>query len=236
MRIKLDGLTKYYEKNKILNSISLDIANVKVVGIIGESGCGKSTLLRQLTGIELADEGSITINGTSVNSKTLKIYQEKIGVVFQKHNLFPHLTVSENIILILTKIKGLSKSKAKEKCISVLEEFHLTDQSDKVPSKISGGQAQRASIARAISTEPDLLFLDEPTASLDPLLTKEVLNSIQQLKIDGVEFIFVTHEMDFLTKFADYFIFMDKGSIVEHGSIEKLKTPETEKLKTFVNR
>ncbi len=236
MRIEVKGLTKSYDGKSVLNALDLVLGDVKVIGIIGGSGCGKSTLLRQLTGIETPESGSVKINGIELNSENLKAYQKRIGVVFQKHNLFPHLTVEENITLILRKTIGMSRSEAEVRCSQVLTEFQLSDQRNKIPSKISGGQAQRASIARAVATEPDLIFLDEPTAALDPILTKEVLNSIQLLKSDGAEFIFVTHEMDFLRKFADYFIFMDEGSIIEHGVIEKLETPDTKRLKIFVRR
>ena len=236
MQIQINNLTKIYDNKIILNNLNAYIENVKVVGIIGESGCGKSTLLRQLSGIELPDEGSISINGTKINKNNLKEYQSKIGVVFQKHNLFPHLTVEQNIKLILSQIKKYNDESTLVICNKILNEFHLTEQANKTPDKISGGQAQRASIARALATNPELIFLDEPTASLDPLLTKEVLESIKHLKKKGIEFIFVTHEMDFLRKFADYFIFMDKGQIVEQGLIDKLEHCETQKLKKFIER
>ena len=234
MKIKLEHLVKAYDGKEILKKLELDLKDIKVVGIIGKSGCGKSTLLRQMIGIELPNSGSVTINGVTVNEDTLKDYQKKVGVVFQKHNLFPHLSILENISLVLRKIKGLNKIEANMKSLELLKEFHLEDQANKKPSKISGGQAQRASIARAISTNPELLFLDEPTAALDPLLTKEVLLTIQLLKSKGAEFVFVTHEMDFLQKFADYFIFMDEGEIIEHGKIEKLKNPKTEGLRKLL--
>jgi len=234
VKIKLEHLVKAYDGKEILKKLELDLKDIKVVGIIGKSGCGKSTLLRQMIGIELPNSGSVTINGVTVNEDTLKDYQKKVGVVFQKHNLFPHLSILENISLVLRKIKGLNKIEANMKSLELLKEFHLEDQANKKPSKISGGQAQRASIARAISTNPELLFLDEPTAALDPLLTKEVLLTIQLLKSKGAEFVFVTHEMDFLQKFADYFIFMDEGEIIEHGKIEKLKNPKTEGLRKLL--
>ncbi len=236
MQLKLENVTKLYDGKTILDGLNLDLDGVKVVGIIGESGCGKSTLLRQLAGIEFPDSGNVTVNGTRVTQQSLIAYQKKIGVVFQRHCLFPHLTVERNIMLILTKAAGLEKAAAQERCDTILKKFQLTDQAHKIPAKISGGQAQRASIARAICTRPEMLFLDEPTASLDPLLTKQVLDSIKQLKSDGAEFVFVTHEMGFLREFADYFVFMDEGNIIEHGSIEDLAQPETEKLRIFIHR
>ncbi len=236
MKIILENVSKFYDNKEILHKINLKISDVKSVGIIGESGCGKSTLLRQLSGIELTDEGTIKVNDIIINKNNLKTYQNKIGYVFQKHNLFPHITIRENILLILEKIKKMEKSKAQKRCNEVLEEFFLREIADQIPSKISGGQAQRASIARAIATKPELLFLDEPTAALDPLLTKEVLDSIKILKSNGVEFIFVTHEMEFLKKFADYFVYMDRGQIIEHGSMDNLNNPKTKKLKRFLTR
>lgn len=236
MEITLKNVTKYYDGKEILHNINLEIKNVNSVGIIGESGCGKSTLLRQLSGIELVDKGTVLVNGIKITKNNLKKYQNEIGYVFQKHNLFPHITIRENIMLILEKIKKMEKNEAKKRCDEVLDEFFLTDIANQIPSKVSGGQAQRASIARAIATNPDILFLDEPTAALDPLLTKEVLDSIKILKNKGVEFIFVTHEMEFLKKFADYYVYMDKGQIVEHGTINILYNPKTEKLKNFLSR
>lgn len=234
MRIRLENLSKSYQGKCILDNLNWQVNHVGVVGIIGESGCGKSTLLRQLAGIEMPDCGSVQINHWEVQEKNLAQYQETIGVVFQKHNLFPHLTVEENIMLLLTKIRGLDFEVAKKRCDLVLQQFHLEDQAAKLPSKISGGQAQRASIARALVTQPDLLFLDEPTAALDPLLTKEVLDSIRLLKLQGVEFVFVTHEMAFLKQFADYFLFMDKGRIVESDYIKNFTNPKTDKLRKFM--
>lgn len=236
MKIVLKNLVKSYDGNAILQDLNLDVDNVKSVGIIGESGCGKSTLLRQLSGIELPDDGTVEVNGTVISENNLKEYQSQIGYVFQKHNLFPHLTIEENITLILEKIKGMDAEAARIKAHRVLREFHLTDQADKIPDKVSGGQAQRGSIARAVSTDPELLFLDEPTAALDPILTREVLDSVRILKNRGTEFLFVTHEMDFLKKFADYFVFMDRGKIIEHGHVDGLNAPKTEKLQKFIQR
>lgn len=236
MNLKFEHIKKSYEGKEILKDLNYSISNVGVVGIIGESGCGKSTLLRQLIGIEFPDSGTLMINDEIIDENNVKDFQLRIGVVFQKHNLFPHLTVKKNIMLILTKVKKMSKEDALERTNEILEELHLCDQADQIPRKISGGQAQRASIARALSTKPELLFLDEPTAALDPLLTKEVLTSIKELKDSGIEFVFVTHEMDFLRKFADEFIFMDDGEIIETGPISQLKNPKTEMLKKFVTR
>jgi len=236
MKIKIKNLIKSYDEEVVLKDISLDIKDAKVVGIIGESGCGKSTLLRQLSGIEMADSGYICVNGSEIDESTVHSYQSRIGVVFQKHSLFPHLSIRDNILLILNKVRGMDKSDADILTDRLLNDFHLSEIANKIPSKVSGGQAQRASIVRAIATDPELLFLDEPTAALDPLLTGEVLDTILDLKNKGSQFVFVTHEMDFLRKTADHFIFMHEGHIIETGGIDILDNPKTAMLANFVKR
>lgn len=233
MKVVIEKLEKYYKEQKVLEDISLQIENKVSIGIIGESGCGKSTLLRLLSGIESPQEGIIEINGLSPILDGAS-FKDKIGLVFQKHNLFPHLSVLENITLILHKIKKEDKEEAIEKTMSLLKQLKIDDQAHKKPSEVSGGQAQRASIARALATDPDLIFLDEPTAALDPLMTKEVLSAIGELKEKGKEFIFVTHEIEFLREFADYIIFMDKGIVIEHGPVDILEHPESGKLREFL--
>lgn len=233
MKLQLEKLIKNYDKT-ILDDLNLTINGVQAVGIIGASGCGKSTLLRLLAGIEFPDAGKIRINEVPINLKTVKSYQEKIGYVFQKHNLFPHLTIRENLLLILEKVKKMDKNQAEKRTDELLTQFQLNDQSDQKPYAVSGGQAQRASIARALSNNPSLILLDEPTAALDPLLTGEVLSAIHDLKNLGKDFIFVTHEISFLRNFADYVIFMDAGQIIEHGDIAHINNPTTEKLKQFL--
>lgn len=236
MNIEMKHVKKYYDERLILKEINLSIMNSKSIGIIGESGCGKSTLLRQLAGMEKVDSGCLTVNNNDMRINDLKEYQAKIGYVFQNHSLFPHMSVRENIMVILHEIKGWSLSESEIRCREVIRQFKLVDIENQIPKKISGGQAQRASIARAISAYPELIFLDEPTAALDPLLTKEVLEAIKILKNSGTDFVFVTHEMDFLMQCADYFVFMDDGEIIEHGPIENIKNPSTKKLYEFMNR
>ncbi len=233
MNIELNHVTKYYDK-KILDDLTLVLRDVHAVGIIGASGCGKSTILRLFAGMEYPEKGVIEVNHQNVAPKYSKEYQSKIGYVFQKHNLFPHLSLKDNIVLILHKIKKMKKSEAERVAVEVLTKLHLEEQQDKKPRHVSGGQAQRASIARALSTDPELLFLDEPTAALDPILTGEVLSAILELKNLGKDFIFVTHEISFLKNFADYVIFMDKGKIVEHGTIQCLSDPKTDQLRDFI--
>lgn len=233
MRISLKNITKHYDK-KVLDDISIEIDGYSSVAIIGLSGCGKSTLLRLISGIEYPQNGDIKINDWEVTKENEKEYQSHLGFVFQKHNLFPHLTLKENITVILNKVKGQTKDEATDRAEELLKMLHLCDEMDKLPANVSGGQAQRASIARALSTKPSLLVLDEPTASLDPILTHEVLMEIQHLRSLGKDFIFVTHELNFVKSFADYVIFIDEGKILEHGQVGILSNPSTEKLKAFM--
>ena len=220
----------------ILKNLSIKLEGYKSIAVIGASGCGKSTLLRLIAGIELPESGSIKVNHYIINKETKAEYQKHIGYVFQKHNLFPHLTLEKNITLILEKTRSYTKEEAKTRADKLLEMLHLEEQKDKLPRNVSGGQAQRASIGRAFSTDPDIILLDEPTASLDPILTHEVLDAIHELKSVGKDFIFVTHEIGFVQSFAEYFIFMDDGEIVEHGKIEGLKEPKTKKLIDFMDK
>ncbi len=235
MDIKIKNLFKSYQKSdNVLNDINIEIKKVSCVGIIGESGCGKSTLLRQLSGIENPDSGEIVINGVSpIHEK--KLFQSKIGIVFQQHNLFPHLSIHKNITLILEKILGESKDSANTRADDVLKQLFIYNEKDKKPSEISGGQAQRAAIARALATKPELIFLDEPTAALDPVLTAEVLKAVTDLKNNGIEFIFVTHEISFLKEFADYIVYLQDGKICEHGDTSCLQNPKTKDLKYFLS-
>lgn len=233
MELKLKNIKKSYEQ-PVLNGIDLDLSGYSSIGIIGKSGCGKSTLLRLLAGIESADIGEIIINNISINKNNLKKYQNEIGMVFQHHSLFPHLSLLKNITLILEKTKGYEKKEAEEIGMNLLTQLHLKDEMHKRPSKVSGGQAQRAAIARALSTNPKLIFMDEPTAALDPILTKEVLEAVISLRKSGRHFIFVTHEISFVKKFADYVIFMNDGKIHEQGEIDILTDPKTEELKKFL--
>ncbi len=233
MKLKISGVVKDYDK-RVLNDISIEIEERSAFAVIGPSGCGKSTLLRLIAGIEFPQKGEIEINGKKITPASIQQYQKTIGVVFQDHNLFPHLSLEKNITIILEKLRGMSKSEAVKKADALLSLLHLSEQKNKLPAKVSGGQAQRASIARALSTDPELLLLDEPTASLDPVLTHEVLTAIQELKSLGKDFIFVTHEIAFVKSFADYVIFIDEGNIIEHGAVNILDEPKTDKLQAFL--
>lgn len=232
VRLKLEKISHTYDV-EVLKDLNLSLENYKSVAIIGVSGSGKSTLIRLMSGLETPTSGSITINGLDVKNER---YRQSIGFVFQNHNLFPHLTLKQNITLVLEKTRGMSKEDAELQAMKYLSMLHLEDQVDKLPKNVSGGQAQRASIARALSTNPDIMFLDEPTSALDPILTYEVLQAIEELKGSGKDFVFVTHVMHFVRDFADYVIFMDKGEIVEQGTPDLLDHPQTVALKEFMRK
>jgi len=236
MNLKLNKLKKSYSGKTVLNNIDLNLPDVKVLALIGASGSGKSTLLRQMAGLEVFDSGEITVNGHVVNATTDGAYRKRIGFVFQDHNLFPHLSVLENIMLVLEKVHGRKRDEALQEVMALLEQFGLVEHADKKPHQISGGQGQRVSIVRALSIKPDLILLDEPTSSLDPILTHEVLNAIKLLVEDCIDFVIVTHEIGFAREVADYIVFMDEGEIVEHGTPDILENPKSEKLIRFLEK
>ena len=231
MKINIQNLTHQYDV-EVLKSLTFQLEGYRSIAIIGASGSGKSTLLRLLSGLEKPSQGTIFINDTNVQEES---YRKLIGFVFQNHNLFPHLTLERNISLILEKTRGYQSSKAVEIARDFLTRVRLSDQMYKLPKNVSGGQAQRASIARAFSLDPDIVFLDEPTASLDPVLTHEVLQAVKEFKASGKSFIFVTHILSFVRDFADYVIFMDQGQIIEHGPVTSLEKPETDALKNYMS-
>lgn len=232
MNIEIMNLVKKYGKETVLDDISLKINEVEAVALLGISGSGKSTLLRLMSGIEADYSGTIHINDHEVNTREFK---DKIGFVFQTGSLFPHLSLMENIMLILVKIKKIPKNIAKEKILDLLEKFSLIEHKDKYPHMLSGGQAQRASIVRSLALDVELFFFDEPTSALDPILTNEVLDTIKELRILGKEFFIVTHEVAFAKQAADYIMFLQNGKIIEHGDREILNNPKTPEFKTFLD-
>jgi|SRR5690625_578476 len=232
MKIEIKNLTHKYDVN-VLKNIDLKLEGYDCVAIIGVSGSGKSTLIRLLSGLEKPTKGSLKVNDFDVRDE---VYREQIGFVFQNHNLFPHLTILENITLILEKTRGFNKDEAKRIALENLDRLKLLDQADKHPKNISGGQAQRASIARALALNSNIIYLDEPTSSLDPILTDEVLSSIEDLRDLGKNFVFVTHVMSFVRDFADYVLFMHEGKIIEKGLPSILDKPKTSELKEFMSK
>jgi polar amino acid transport system ATP-binding protein len=232
MRIKLKELNHHYDQH-VLKSLNFDLDGYQSLAIIGVSGSGKSTLIRLASGLEKPTSGHININGMDVSEEA---HKRRVGFVFQNHNLFPHLTLKRNITLVLEKTRKKSKYEANRIAMRNLELLHLADQAEKLPKNVSGGQAQRASIARALSIDPEIIFLDEPTASLDPILTHEVLMAVKELRDLGKEFVFVTHVLSFVRDFADYVIFMHEGEIFEHGKPDILDHPKTQELKAFMEK
>lgn len=232
MKLELHDLKHRYDVD-VLRDLTLTLEGYKSIAIIGVSGSGKSTLLRILAGLEKPTGGLVRVNDHDV---TAPAYRRSVGFVFQSHNLFPHLTLLRNITLVLEKTRGYSKSAAHEQACRFLSLLHLDDQQHKLPRNVSGGQAQRGAIARALSVDPEVIFLDEPTSSLDPVLTHEVLSAIKELRELGVEFVLVAHVMSFVREFADYVVFMHAGEIGEHGPPSILDRPKTHGLKEFMSK
>ena len=232
MKIDIKHISHSYDV-EVLHDLVFQLEGFKSVAIIGISGSGKSTLLRLMSGLEKPTSGQIEMDNVDVLDPE---YKKNIGFIFQSHNLFPHLTLLDNITIVLEKTRGMSKQDARDTAIKYLELLHLGDQVHKAPRNVSGGQAQRASIARALSVNPDTIFMDEPTASLDPILTYEVLSAVEELKGLGKNFVFVTHVLSFVRDFADYVIFMDKGFIVEHGTPEILDHPKDPAFQAFMKK
>lgn len=235
MDLKLTHISQEYEQKRILDDLCIEINNKSGIAIIGPSGAGKSTLLRLISGIEDPLHGEICLNNHEVTQEDKKAYFKKIGFVFQSHNLFPHLSIQRNITLVLEKVHHMPIEEANQIAIHLLEQFELIEHKDKIPAKISGGQAQRASIIRSLAIQPEVVFLDEPTSALDPILSHEVLKTILKLRDQKMNFMIVTHEIEFAKKAADYVVFMENGHIVEHGDVDILNHPQTEQLKRFIH-
>jgi polar amino acid transport system ATP-binding protein len=232
MKIHIEHLSHQYDVD-VLKDLHFRLEGYHSIAIIGVSGSGKSTLLRLMSGLEKPSEGTIQINDLPVSSPE---YKKQVGFVFQNHNLFPHLTLKRNITLVLEKTRGKDPLEAERIALKYLHLLHLETQVDKLPKNVSGGQAQRASIARALSIDPQVIFLDEPTASLDPILTYEVLAAIKELKSLGKSFVFVTHVLSFVRDFADYVVFMHEGRIHEQGLPSILDHPQTQELQAFMDK
>lgn len=239
MKLDLQAVSKRYGDHMVLDSLNLSVEAARVLVLIGPSGGGKSTLLRLLAGLEAADQGEMRMNGHLVPSKESELlaYRRTIGVVFQAFNLFPHLTALENIELPLLKVHGLTIEKARQRAMELLERLHLADKSGQTPAKLSGGQRQRVAIARALAIRPQVLFLDEPTSSLDPEMTGEVLEVIEELKEEGKDIVLVTHEMGFARKIGDRILFLAGGKILESGPAADLfSTPQTRECRRFLDK
>ncbi|MBS6007174.1 MAG: amino acid ABC transporter ATP-binding protein [Clostridium baratii] len=222
--IHVNNLHKSFGKNEVLKGIDEHIKQGEVVVIIGPSGSGKSTFLRCLNLLEVPTKGEITFEGKNITDKKENInkIREKMGMVFQQFNLFPHKTVLENLCLAPINVKGLSKEEAKNRAMELLNRVGLSDKALEYPNSLSGGQKQRIAIARALCMEPDVMLFDEPTSALDPEMVGEVLSVMKSLANEGMTMIIVTHEMGFAKEVGDRILFMDEGKIMESGTPEEI--------------
>jgi len=235
--IKIENLYKSFGDLEVLKDINLNIYEGEVVVLIGASGSGKSTLLRCLNFLETKNKGRIIINNEQVEPNTGKLNQvrQRVGMVFQHFNLFPHKSVIENIIEAPVFVKKIKKEKAIEKGLELLDKVGLKDKKDEYPSRLSGGQQQRVAIARSLAMEPNVMLFDEPTSALDPELVGEVLKVMRQLADEGMTMIIVTHEMGFAEEVADRVVFLHNGKIAEQGDPKQvLRNPKTDQLKNFL--
>ena len=237
--IEIKNLHKYFGKNEVLKGIDLDIKKGEVVVIIGPSGSGKSTFLRSMNLLEKPTKGVISFEGVDITDKNNDIFKmrEKMGMVFQQFNLFPNMTVKENITLSPIKTKGVSKADADAKAMELLEKVGLKDKADAYPTSLSGGQQQRIAIARGLAMDPDVLLFDEPTSALDPEMVGEVLEVMKELAKEGMTMLVVTHEMGFAREVSDRVLFMDDGVILEDRKPKELfGNPGEERTKEFLSK
>lgn len=238
-KILVEHLVKKYGENTVLNDINVSIQEGDVVCIIGPSGSGKSTFLRCLNQLEEATSGDIIIDGANLTDKNTDInkIRQHIGMVFQHFNLFPHLSVLENITLAPTDLGHLSKAEAQAKAIKLLETVGLADKKDSYPKSLSGGQKQRVAIARALAMNPDIMLFDEPTSALDPEMVGDVLNVMKKLAKQGMTMVIVTHEMGFAKEVANRVMFIDGGNFLEDGTPEQIfGNPQNERTQDFLDK
>jgi len=236
--LRIENLEKKYEDSIVLNGINITVKKGEVVVIVGPSGCGKSTLLRCINGLEEIQEGSVILEEQIVNplSKNQEKTREKIGMVFQTYDLFPHMTILQNVMLAPTKVQKRKKQETEAEAIELLDRVGLLSKKDKYPRQLSGGQKQRVAIVRALIMHPEVLLLDEITAALDPEMVKEVLDVVLSLAKEGRTMVIVTHEMQFAKAVADRVIFLEGGKIIEEGTAEEFfEHPKTDRLKMFLN-
>lgn len=242
-KIEIKNVSKDFENNNgttlhAVRNVSLTVNDGEVVVIIGPSGSGKSTLLRIVNGLETAQSGSILIDGVDIMDKDTDIRQvrEEVGMVFQSFNLFPHLSVLDNITLAPIKVKKMSRRDAEDKAMELLATVGLADKAHQKPTQLSGGQQQRVAIVRALAMKPKAMLFDEPTSALDPEMIKEVLDVMLKLAKSGMTMLLVTHEMGFARAAADKVVFMADGEVVESGTPDEMFTnPKTQRTKDFLN-
>jgi polar amino acid transport system ATP-binding protein len=237
--VSLEGVTKRFGELEVLRRVDLDVNEHNVVCLIGASGSGKSTLLRCINLLERVDEGTIVVDGQSVTNGKVDVnaLRRKIGIVFQAYNLFPHMTVLQNVSLGPRKVRGLARERARATAMELLCRIGLEDKADEYPDRLSGGQQQRVAIARALAMDPKLLLLDEITSALDPQLVSEVLNLVRSLTEVGMTMIIATHEMSFAREVSDKVCFLDAGVICEQGPPDQIFSSPTEpRTREFLKR
>ncbi|MFQ9194729.1 MAG: amino acid ABC transporter ATP-binding protein [Candidatus Gastranaerophilaceae bacterium] len=237
--IHVTDLKKTFGDHEVLKGINTTISKGEVIAIIGPSGCGKSTFLRSLNLLEVPTSGTITFEGTDITDKSVDInkMRQKIGMVFQQFNLFPNMTVKQNIMLAPVKLGIMNSEDAEKKAMELLGSIGLPDKADAYPAMLSGGQKQRIAIARSLAMNPDVMLFDEPTSALDPEMVGEVLNLMKQLAADGMTMVVVTHEMGFAREVASRVIFINEGIIQEENKPEEFfKNPKNPRLRDFLSR
>jgi polar amino acid transport system ATP-binding protein len=237
--LEIIDLRKSFGETLVLHDVNLTVPEHTATVLIGASGSGKSTLLRCINLLEPIDDGLILLDGQEISDPAINVdvIRRKLGIVFQSFNLFPHMTIRENITLAPIKVQGKSRDEANELADGLLKRFDLLEKADEYPDRLSGGQQQRAAIIRSIAVNPRLLLLDEVTSALDPGLVNEVVSIVRDLKSDGMTMVLATHEMGFATQVADQVCFLESGLILERGTPEQvLKAPSHQKTKEFLKR
>jgi polar amino acid transport system ATP-binding protein len=237
--VEIRGVSKWFGELHVLDKIDLDVPEHHVVCLIGASGSGKSTLLRCLNLLERVEEGDITVDGVCLTKEKVDVnaLRKKIGIVFQAYNLFPHMTVLQNVMLAPRKASNISRDEAEERAMTLLRRIGLEAKADEYPDRLSGGQQQRVAIVRALAMEPRLMLLDEITSALDPQLVSDVLNLVRELAESGMTMILATHEMGFAREVADKVCFLDAGRILEEGPPEQIfRDPREPRTRQFLAR
>ncbi len=237
--IKVESLEKAFGEIEVLKGITTDIKKGEVVVVIGPSGSGKSTFLRTLNLLEEPTGGKIYFEGTDITNPQVNInlHRQKMGMVFQQFNLFPHMTVLKNMTIGPIKLQGISKKEAEKRALALLERVGLADRADAYPSQLSGGQKQRVAIVRALCMQPEVMLFDEPTSALDPEMVGEVLDVMKSLANEGMTMVVVTHEMGFAREVADRVIFIDEGIIMEENTPDELfSNPKSSRLQDFLGK
>ena len=240
MSIQVKQINKSYGENQVLHDVSFECHSGETLVLLGPSGAGKSSLLRVLNLLETADSGQLLIAndafdfGKPIEEKQERQLRRKVGMVFQQYNLWPHMTVMQNLIEAPIKVVGTSAEQAKKEALEVLKTLKLDDKADTWPMQLSGGQQQRVAIARALMMKPDVLLFDEPTAALDPEITNQVVEIIKQLSATGITQVVVTHEVEFAKKIASHVLYLEQGRIVEHGTNDAFTQPKTDAFSAYL--